>query len=150
MANSVHGSVPVLRAMLDAGGTPNAFDEMGKPMIFGNWQLAYFEADQGARFRLLLDRGVDINSVLPEKEPYQGGYTLVLYRTSMGRGTGKGYADALHLLERGVDPHRAATDGTTLAQMLLEHQQFFTPERGPAPAEFAPLLEWARAHALVQ
>ena len=36
MANAVHSSEPVLRAMLEAGGNPNARDEFGEPMILMN------------------------------------------------------------------------------------------------------------------
>ena len=34
------------------------------------------------------------------------GYSLLLYRTSMGLRDELAYADALHLLERGADPNR--------------------------------------------
>ena len=33
MANAVHASAPVLRAMLEAGGNPNTRDEFGRPVI---------------------------------------------------------------------------------------------------------------------
>ena len=36
MANAVHASALVLRAMLEAGGNPNARDEFGEPMILMN------------------------------------------------------------------------------------------------------------------
>jgi Ankyrin repeat len=36
MANAVHASAPVLRAMLDAGGNPNTRDEVGRPIILMN------------------------------------------------------------------------------------------------------------------
>src|SRR5213079_3458841 len=39
MANAVHASAPVLRAMLEAGGNPNARNEFGEPMILKNWYL---------------------------------------------------------------------------------------------------------------
>ena len=139
MANSVHGPVAVLRTMLDAGGNPNAVDEQRRPIIFGIWQLGYFEDHQRARLELLLERGADINSTLPDGESFQGGYTVLLYRAGLGRGDSTGYADALLLLERGADPNRAAKDGTTLAQLMQEHRVFFSPERATPPHEFEQL-----------
>jgi hypothetical protein len=141
MANSVHGPVALLRTMLDGGGNPNAVDEQSRPMIFGVWQLGYFESERRARLELLLERGADINSALPDSEAFQGGYTLLLYRAGLGRGDATGYADALLLLERGADPNRAAKDGMTLAQLMQEHRAFFTPERGAAPPEFEHLWQ---------
>ena len=46
MANAVHASAPVLRAMLEAGGNPNARNEFGEPMILKNWYLGYFPIRQ--------------------------------------------------------------------------------------------------------
>jgi ankyrin repeat protein len=48
MANAVHASAPVLRAMLEAGGNPNARNEFGEPMILKNWYLGYYP-DQADR-----------------------------------------------------------------------------------------------------
>ena len=141
MANSVHGPVALLRTMLDAGGNPNAVDEQGRPMIFGIWQLGYFEGERRARLELLLERGADINAALPDDESFQGGSTLLLYRAGLGRGDATAYADALLLLERGADPHRAAKDGMTLAQLMQEHRAYFTSERGAPPAEFEQLWQ---------
>src|SRR6266516_4685049 len=42
MANAVHASAPVLRAILEAGGNPNARDEFGQPIILMNWYLGYY------------------------------------------------------------------------------------------------------------
>src|SRR5213083_461217 len=42
MFNAVHASAPVLRAMLEAGGNPNARNEFGEPMILKNWYLGYY------------------------------------------------------------------------------------------------------------
>jgi hypothetical protein len=39
MANAVHASAPVLRAMLEAGGNR---DEFGQPIILMNWYLGYY------------------------------------------------------------------------------------------------------------
>jgi ankyrin repeat protein len=55
MANAVHASAPVLRAMLEAGGNPNARDEFGRPMIVMNWYLGYYPDQARSRFYLLLD-----------------------------------------------------------------------------------------------
>src|SRR5882724_1758134 len=66
MANAVHASAPVLRAMLEAGGNPNTRDEFGRPMILMNWYLGYYKNDQRARLDLLLDHGADVNSAMPE------------------------------------------------------------------------------------
>src|SRR5438876_10552701 len=84
MANAVHASAPVLRAMLEAGGNPNARDEFGRPIILMNWYLGYYANDQRARLDLLLDRGAGINATMPQSESEFSGYTLLLYRTRMG------------------------------------------------------------------
>jgi hypothetical protein len=148
MANAVHGSARLLQSMLDAGGDPNARDEFGRPIILKNWYLGYYPNEQRARLDLLLDRGADINSTMPESESELGGYTLLLYRTRMGPDHRDAYADALHLLERGADPNRVAGDGMTLAKMLSDHRKRFTAWRG-APTEFTALWEWAQAHGIV-
>src|SRR6266567_5771755 len=66
MANAVHASAPVLRAMLEAGGNPNARDKFGPPMILMNWYLGYYPDQARSRLELLLDHGADINSAMPE------------------------------------------------------------------------------------
>jgi uncharacterized protein len=148
MFNAVHASAPVLRAMLDAGGNPNSRDEFGRPMILMNWYLGYYESQTRARLDLLLDRGADINSVMPERES-EAGYALLLYRTKMGADDPLAYADALALLERGADPNRAGADGMTFAKVLTEHRAHFDRLR-PQPAEFAALWDWAEKHGIVQ
>jgi len=149
MGNAVHGSALLLRSMLDAGGNPNARDEFGRPIILMNWYLGYYPNDQRVRLDLLLDRGADINSTMPQSESDSAGYTLLLYRTKMGLGHSDAYTDALHLLERGADPNRVALDGMTLARMLTQHREHFSTGRG-APAEFAPLWEWAQTHGILR
>ena len=149
MGNAVHGSAHLLQSMLDAGGNPNARDEFGRPIILMNWYLGYYENDQRARLDLLLDRGADINATMPQSESQFAGYTLLLYRTEMGPRYSDAYADALHLLERGADPNRVAGDGMNFSKMLIQHREQFTRGRG-APAEFAPLWEWAQAHGILR
>ena len=149
MANAVHASAPVLRAMLEAGGNPNARDKLGPPMILMNWYLGYYPDQARSRLELLLDHGADVNSAMPENAWDSAGYTLLLYRTKMGLDDKRAYADALALLERGADPNRVATDGMTLAKMLAQHREHFTKGRG-APAEFAPLWEWAETHGILR
>src|SRR6266704_4394168 len=145
MANAVHGSAPVLRAMLEAGGNPNTRNEFGEPMILKNWYLGYYPNQARSRFELLLDRGADVNSAMPETASDSAGYTLLLYRTKMGLDDKLAYADALHLLERGADPNPAAADGMTFAKMLVEHRRHFTARKG-APPQFAALWDWAETH----
>src|SRR6266550_3870263 len=118
LANAVHGSALLLRYMLEAGGDPNTRDEFGQPIILMNWYLGYYKNDARARLDLLLDRGADINSTMPERESDSAGYTLLLYRTELGSRYREpsAYADAVHLLERGADPNRAAADGMTFAK----------------------------------
>src|SRR5882724_2212464 len=111
MANAVHASAPVLRAMLEAGGNPNTRDEFGPPMILKNWYLGYYKNDQRARLDLLLDHGADVNSAMPESAWDSARYPLLLYRTKMGLDDNLAYTDALLLLERGADPNRAGPDG---------------------------------------
>jgi hypothetical protein len=149
LGHSVHSSAAVLRSMLEAGGDPNARNEYGWPIVFMHYELDYYKDQERARLDLLLDRGADINSTVPESESDCAGYTLLLYRTKMGLDHSNAYADALHLLERGADPNRVAPDGMTLAKMLTQHREHFTKGRG-APAEFAPLWEWAQTHGIVR
>jgi hypothetical protein len=150
MGNAVHASAPVLRAMLEAGGNPNARDEFGRPMILMNWYLGYYPDQARSRFELLLDHGADVNSAMPESESDSAGYTLLLYRTKMGLDDKLAYADALALLERGADPNRAGADGMTFGKMLTEHRAHFGRTRKQPPAEFTALWEWAEKHGTVQ
>jgi ankyrin repeat protein len=148
MANAVHGSALLLRYMLEAGGDPNARDEFGQPIILMNWYLGYYPNQARSRFELLLDRGADVNSAMPETASDSAGYTLLLYRTKMGLDDNLAYADALALLERGADPNRAAADGMTFGKMLTEHRARFARTLR-APPEFKPLWEWAQTHGIL-
>jgi ankyrin repeat protein len=150
MSNAVHASAPVLRAMLEAGGNPNARNEFGEPMILKNWYLGYYPDQARSRLELLLDRGADVNSAMPESRSDSAGYTLLLYRTKMGPDDKLAYADALALLERGADPNRAGADGMTFGKMLMEHRAHFGRTHKQPPAEFAPLWDWAEKHGIVQ
>ena len=150
MANAVHGSALLLRYMLEAGGDPNTRDEFGQPIILMNWYLGYYKNDARARLDLLLDRGADINSTMPERESDSAGYTLLLYRTKMGLDDNLAYADSLLLLERGADPNRAGADGMTFGKMLTDHRAHFQQTLKTPPAEFAALLGWAEKHGIVQ
>jgi hypothetical protein len=149
LANAVHSSAPVLRAMLEAGGDPNVRNEYGWPIIFMHYELAYYKDEERARLDLLLDHGADINSTVPESESECAGYTLLLYRTKMGLDRSSAYADALHLLERGADPQRVAPDGMTFGKMLTEHRAHFGRLK-PTPVEFAALWNWAEKHGIFQ
>jgi ankyrin repeat protein len=150
MGNAVHASAPVLRAMLEAGGNPNARDEFGRPMILMNWYLGYYPDQARSRFELLLDHGADVNSAMPESASDSAGYTLLLYRTNMGLDDKLAYADALALLERGADPNRAGADGMTFGKMLTEHRAHFGRTLKQPPAEFAALWDWAEKHGIIQ
>jgi hypothetical protein len=150
MANAVHASAPVLRAMLEAGGNPNARDEFGRPMIVMNWYLGYYPDQAGSRFDLLLDHGADVNSAMPEDGSDSSAYPLLLYRTKMGLDNKLAYADALTLLERGADPNRAGADGVTFGKMLTEHRAHFGRTLKQPPAEFAALWDWAEKHGIVR
>ena len=149
MANAVHGSALLLRYMLEAGGDPNTRDEFGQPIILMNWYLGYYKNDARARLDLLLDRGADINSTMPERESDSAGYTLLLYRTKMGLDDNLAYADALTLVERAADPHRAAANGMTFAKMLMEHRRHFTAGKRRTPPEFETLWKWAHTHRIL-
>jgi hypothetical protein len=150
MGNAVHASAPVLRAMLEAGGNPNARDEFGRPMILMNWYLGYYPDQARSRFELLLDHGADVNSAMPESASDSSRYPLLLYRTNMGLDDKLAYADALALLERGADPNRAGADGMTFGKMLTEHRAHFGRTLKQPPAEFAALWDWAEKHGIVQ
>src|SRR6516162_11736007 len=140
MANAVHASEPVLRAMLEAGGKPNARDEFGEPMILMNWYLGYYPNQARSRLELLLDHGADVNSAMPETASDSAGYTLLLYRTKMGLDDNLAYVDALTLLERGADPNRAGADGMTFGKMLMDHRAQFGRTPKPPP-EFVALWD---------
>ncbi len=149
LANAVHGSALLLRYMLEAGGDPNARNEFGEPIILMNWYLGYYPNQARSRFELLLDRGANVNSAMPETASDSAGYTLLLYRTKMGLDDNLAYADALTLLERGAEPNRAAADGMTFAKMLIEHRQHFTARKRTPPPEFKSLWEWAQTHGIL-
>jgi ankyrin repeat protein len=148
MANAVHASAPVLRAMLEAGGNPNTRDEFGRPVILMNWYLGYYENQARSRLELLLDHGADVNSAMPKDGSDSAGYPLLLYRTAMGLKDNLAYADALLLLERGADPNRAGADGMTLGSMLMTHQAHFRRTLTPPP-EFTALWAWAEKRGIV-
>jgi len=149
LAESVHGPASGLRAMLDAGGNPNARNEFGWPIVFMHFKLGYYKDEESARLDLLLDRGADINSTVPETESDSAGYTLLLYTTQNGLHDSREYADALHLLERGADPNRVAADGMNFSKMLIQHREQFTKGRA-APPEFAQLWDWTEKHGIIQ
>ena len=149
LGESVHGPASGLRAMLDAGGNPNARNEFGWPIVFMHFKLGYYKDEESARLDLLLDRGADINSTVPETESDSTGYTLLLYTTQNGLHDSREYADALHLLERGADPNRVAADGMNFSKMLIQHREQFTKGRA-APPEFAQLWDWTEKHGIIQ
>ena len=150
LAHAVSGEVRLLRIMLDAGGDPNGTDSKGQPIVFGNWHMSYNEQHRPDRLRLLLDRGTDVNSTRTADAPLFAGYTLLLFRANKGRGDSSAYADALELLERGADLNRAAPDGTTLAQMLREHRDYFrTTGNVPSP-EFERLWAWLAERSVLE
>jgi len=111
--------------------------------------LGYYKNQARSRLELLLDRGADVNSAMPEDRS-DSGYTLLLYRTKMGFDDSLAYADALLLLERGADPNRAGSDGMTFGKMLMEHQAHFQRTHKPPPVEFTALWDGAEKHRIVQ
>src|SRR6266700_3396145 len=149
MANAVHASALVLRAMLETGGNPNTRDEFGQPIILMNWYLGYYQNQARSRLELLLDRGADVNSAMPEDRS-DSGYTLLLYRTKMGLDDSLAYADSLLLLERGADANRAGADGMTFGKMLMDHRAHFQHTLKRPPVEFVVLWDWAEKHGIVQ
>ncbi len=150
MANAVHASAPVLRAMLEAGGNPNTRDEFGRPVILMNWYLGYYENQARSRLELLLDHGADVNSAMPKDGSDSAGYPLLLYRTAMGLKDNLAYADALPLLERGADPNRSGADGMTFGKILTDHRAHFQAAHKSEPTEFAALWDWAEKHGIIQ
>ncbi len=148
MADAVHGSAALLRAMLDAGGDPNARDKHGWPIIMRIWYLGYTPGDNRAKLELLLERGADINSTIPEgRYEERLGYTVLLHRMMDGPKEDAAYADALFLLERGADPNVAGRDGMTFAKMLVQHREQFW--KNETPRNFQALWGWAKARGLV-
>jgi hypothetical protein len=150
MANAVHASAPVFRAMLDAGGNANTRDEFGRPIILMNWYLGYYTNQARSRLELLLDHGADVNSAMPKDRSDSAGYPLLLYRTAMGLDGRLAYADALLLLERGADSNRAGADGMTFGNILMAHRAHFQQTLKPPPTEFATLWDWAEKRGIVQ
>jgi ankyrin repeat protein len=150
MANAVHASAPVLRAMLDAGGNANTRDEFDRPIILMNWYLGYYTNQARSRLELLLDHGADVNSAMPKDRSESAGYPLLLYRTAMGLDDRLAYADALLLLERGADSNRAGADGMTFGNILIAHRAHFQQTFKPSPTEFATLWDWAEKRGIVQ
>ncbi|HVF70883.1 MAG TPA: hypothetical protein VM940_04680 [Chthoniobacterales bacterium] len=148
MAAAVHASEPVLRAMLDARGNPNATDPFGRPIILMNWYLGYFPGQARARMDLLLERGADINAAMPARDEEEAGDTLLIRRTKMGLKDPRAYADALSLLERGADPNRASANGTTFGKVLAAHRAQFSGPLKSAPPEFTALWTWAEGHSI--
>jgi hypothetical protein len=150
LAQAVEASAVVLRAMLDGGGDPNGRDANGVPIIFSNWDVGHYTDSQyRPRLDLLLERGADINATMPETGRCCAGYSLLLYITARARDEERNYADALHLLERGADPHRAGADGTTFAKLLMDRRERLTAENRMLPPDFQPLWNWAQAHGLL-
>ena len=145
LAQSTHGSLALLKAMLDAGGNPNAKDSQGKPIIFGIWSTIYHPNDRALRLDLLLDRGADINSAVPADSSYRAGYSIVMERASGGIGEAGDYSEALHLLKRGADFRHAAPDGATLAKILAEHRKSYIDEHRPPPPEYEALCAWLKS-----
>jgi hypothetical protein len=143
---SVHGPAEGLRAMLDAGGNPNALNKYGWPLVFMHYKLSYYQNEEMTRLDLLLDHGADLNATVPDKESESAGYTLVLYTTQDGWHDPLEYMSAQHLLERGADPNRAAPDGMTLAKMLTQQRDQYAAEKRPPPGQFLSLWKWAEAH----
>jgi hypothetical protein len=149
LANAVHASASVLRAMLDAGGNPNTRDEFGRPVILTNWYLGYYTEQARSRLELLLDHGADVNSAMPNDRSDSADYPLLLYRTAMGLDDHLAYADALLLLERGADPNRAGVDGMTFGKMLMAHQVHFQKALKPPPPEFTALWDSVEKRGIV-
>lgn len=150
MANAVHSSAPVLRAMLETGGNADTRDEFGRPIILMNWYLGYYKDQARSRLELLLDHGADVNSTMPKDDSDSSGYPLLLYRTAMGVKDNPAYADALLLLQRGADPNRSAADGMTFGKILKDHQAQFQRTNKSPPAEFISLWDWTQQHGFVQ
>jgi len=116
-----------------------------------NWYVGYYKNDARALLDLVLDRGADINATINESGSEFAGYTLLLYRTELGSRYREpsAYADAVHLLERGADPNRAAGDGMTFAKVLTQHQAHFARTLR-APQEFKALWDWAQTHGILR
>ena len=150
MANAVHSSAPVLRAMLEARGNANTLDQFHRPIVLMDWYLGYYPDQARSRLELLLDHGVDVNSTMPADQSDSAGYPLLLYRTAMGIKDNLAYSDALLLLERGADPNRSVPDGMTLGKMLNDHRAHFQSTHKSAPAEFAALWGWAQQHGVIE
>jgi hypothetical protein len=149
MAAAVHSSSAVLQAMLDGGGNPNGRDEFGRPIILKTWYLGYYKQDERMRLRLLLDRGADVNSAMPDDDSDSAGYSLLLYRLNSADFDNNAYTDAIYLLDRGADPSRAGRDGMTFAKMLARDREIFSRKKIAPPSQFTGLVEWAQSHGVL-
>src|SRR2546423_2904408 len=143
------GTVSLLRTLLDAGGNPNGSDFRGNPIIFELLNGRYPKGDARERVRLLLDRGADVNSSLPQSAHFSPGYTLLLSLTWLGQFEPVGYTDALDLLERGADFKRSDRYGMTVVKMLAEQRRSFLAEGKPVPPEYEKLCDWLRRHGAI-
>ena len=146
---AVHGPAEGLRAMLDAGGNPNSLNAYGWPLVFMHFKLGYYKDEELTRLDLLLDHGADINAVVPAKESDCAGCTLLLYTTQNGLTDPAEYVCAQHLLEKGADPNRTASDGTDFGGILVRHWEKLTAGNRSPPAEFTSLWAWAESHGIV-
>lgn len=146
---AVHGPAEGLRAMLDAGGNPNALNSYGWSIVFMHYKLGYYKEQEPMRLDLLLDRGADINATVPTKDSESAGYSLVLYTTRNGWRDPTEFACAEHLLERGADPNRVAPDGMTLAKTLIQQRDQFAAEKQTPPRQFTSLWTWAEGHGIL-
>lgn len=146
---AVHGPAEGLRAMLEAGGNPNALNAYSWPLVFMRYKLGYYKEEELARLDLLLDHGANINAVVPPKESDCAGCTLLLYTTQNGLTDPAEYTCAQHLLEKGADPDKAGSDGRNFAALLAQHRQKYNSENRGPPPQFTSLWNWAQARGLV-
>jgi hypothetical protein len=142
------GDVRVLRALLDAGGNPNGLDFRGEPIIFEVLNGGRSE-DCRDRLRVLLDRGADVNSTLPDKAFDFAGYTLLLRLTFIGGIEPAAYSDALDLLERGADFNRTAQDRMTVVKMLAKQRRDWSASSQAVPPDYEKLCDWLRQHGAI-
>ncbi len=94
----------LLEALLKAGGDPNFRDSDGTPLVF----LSYIDLE---RLKLLVQYGVDVNSVDPD--PMRRKRSLVMHFAER-----RETAAVEFLLSKGANAEYRAEDGATLAGMM--------------------------------
>lgn len=146
LAQAMNGEVRLLRVLLDGGGNANARDIHERPIVFDNWENANRRAESTERFRLLLDRGMDVNATSPANEDF----SILMQCAHLGRFDPGCDSDALELLERGADFNYRTRDGMTVMKLLMKQREEFEQQHEQPSPEFEKLWSSLKDHSAAQ